>query len=281
MVTHRLPSIGTFGTSLEPQYLFGSIPRNVKLAGLAMDVDRISTLSAAKDDDAQKDITFFRTTGPRKSAFEHLIPERLFSTPTQPAQAVSAVKALSIAASQGQKIYTLTKTNAAQLNNLTISQAAKNEIAAALNANKEVTVHQGQITYAGWAGEGYIILDPTTGAGAYKISGGGNGGFINDDDAAILSFIGLAVGLIGVALSAPLLTAAGIIISLVLIADQMLDFVAIQTRCGDLGYLFLISIIAGIIALRAGAAADALMLLVIAMYFGNAPIAIAEMSVCQ
>ncbi len=176
VVTHRLPSIGTFGTSLEPQYLFGSIPKNVKLAGLAMDVDRISTLSAAKNDDAQKDITFFRTTGPRKSAFEHLVPEQLFSTPTQPAQAISAVKALAIAASQGQKIYTLTKTNAAQLNTLTISQAAKNEIAAALNANKEVTVHQAPITYAGWTGEGYIIIDPETGAGAYKISGGENGG---------------------------------------------------------------------------------------------------------
>lgn len=30
----------------------------------------------------------------------------------------------------------------------------------------------------GWSGAGYIITDPVTGDGAYKISGGGNGGFM-------------------------------------------------------------------------------------------------------
>ena len=30
----------------------------------------------------------------------------------------------------------------------------------------------------GWSGAGYIILDPDTGAGAYKISGGANGSFL-------------------------------------------------------------------------------------------------------
>ncbi|MFZ5756030.1 MAG: transglutaminase-like domain-containing protein [Pseudomonadota bacterium] len=182
VVTQRLPSFGTFATSLEPQYLFGSIPRNVKLAGLSMDVDRISTLAMAKDGSNQKNIVFFRATGPRKSAFEHLVPEQLFSTAEAPAQAVSAVKALAIAAQQGQKIYTLTKANAAQLNTLTISQTAKIDIAAALNAGKEVTVHQGPIINAGWTGEGYVVLDPNTGAGAYKISGGLNGSNSNGSE---------------------------------------------------------------------------------------------------
>lgn len=178
VVTQRLPSFGTFATSLEPQYLFGSIPRNVKLAGLAMDVDRISTLAMAKDGKNQTNIMFHRVLGPRLSTFEHLVPEQLFSTPEQPAQAISTVKALAIAASQGQKIYTLTKASAAQLNTLTISQRSKTEIVAALNANKEVTVHQTPISYAGWTGEGYTVIDPTTGAGAYKISGGSNGGVL-------------------------------------------------------------------------------------------------------
>jgi len=40
-----------------------------------------------------------------------------------------------------------------------------------------VTTHQADITLNGWTGSGYVILDPETGAGAYKISGGSNGSF--------------------------------------------------------------------------------------------------------
>lgn len=174
VVTHRMPSFGTFATSLQPEYVYG-VPRSVKLAGLSMDVDRIFTLAASKADKAQDAVVFFRTTGPRKSAFEHLVPEQLFSTEQQPAEAISAVKALAIAASQGQKIYTITQANAAQVNELMISAAVKQEIVAAINAGKEVTVHQNPITHAGWTGEAYIVIDPETGAGGYKISGGGNG----------------------------------------------------------------------------------------------------------
>ena len=34
-------------------------------------------------------------------------------------------------------------------------------------------------TLRGWTGTGYIIADPATGAGAFKISGGANGGWYN------------------------------------------------------------------------------------------------------
>ena len=42
-----------------------------------------------------------------------------------------------------------------------------------------VTVSKTQITYNGWTGVGYIIINPTTGAGAYMISGGLAGGGYN------------------------------------------------------------------------------------------------------
>ena len=45
-----------------------------------------------------------------------------------------------------------------------------------VNAGKTVTVHDTQITLNGWSGTGYIILDPNTGAGAYMIGGGLDGG---------------------------------------------------------------------------------------------------------
>ena len=46
-----------------------------------------------------------------------------------------------------------------------------------VNAGKTVTVHDTQITLNGWSGTGYTILDPESGAGAYMIGGGLDGGF--------------------------------------------------------------------------------------------------------
>jgi hypothetical protein len=53
-----------------------------------------------------------------------------------------------------------------------------NEIRSALASGKEVTTHTDPLTIPGYRGSGYIIADPVTGEGIYKISGGKNGGFI-------------------------------------------------------------------------------------------------------
>jgi hypothetical protein len=55
------------------------------------------------------------------------------------------------------------------------------EITEALAGGKEVITHTDAIEVPGWQGAGYIILDPQTGDGAYKISGGGNGGVVDID----------------------------------------------------------------------------------------------------
>jgi hypothetical protein len=76
----------------------------------------------------------------------------------------------------------------------------KSEITNALNAGMEVTVHQSEITANGWTGSGFIILDPESGAGAYKISGGANGGYytlVADAASALASII---LGALGVSL---------------------------------------------------------------------------------
>lgn len=52
------------------------------------------------------------------------------------------------------------------------------EIAAALASGREVIAHTDRISVTQWTGEGYVLFDPNTGAGAYKITGGANGGFL-------------------------------------------------------------------------------------------------------
>src|SRR5690606_23579748 len=64
----------------------------------------------------------------------------------------------------------------------------KNDIRNAVNAGQEVTTHEKFVNFHGKSAAGYIILDPTTGAGAYMISSGENGGSI--DYSTVIDFIG-------------------------------------------------------------------------------------------
>ena len=65
---------------------------------------------------------------------------------------------------------------------MNISQNVKDEIRNAVLNGKQATVSESNVNFNGWNGLGYIIIDSSTGAGAYKISGGSDG-------AQILAFL--------------------------------------------------------------------------------------------
>ena len=178
IINYRAPSYGIFKTNLQPSYWFGT-PRDVKTTGLAMDVDHMSSYRVAKDNDPQAKTNFNKLIGNRYSAMEHLVPEQMFSIEENKAEGISAVKAIAIAAAEGQKIYTITGNNVeTALANITLAEDTETEIRNSVNAGYVVTAHEKQINFNGWLGEGYIITDPITGDAAYKISGGGNGGVL-------------------------------------------------------------------------------------------------------
>ena len=79
------------------------IPRNVEFGGLSMDMDRMSYHHVSKNNSNTERLAYSQSIGSRMSAMEHLVPEQMFSTDTQKAQGISAVKALAIASQQGQK----------------------------------------------------------------------------------------------------------------------------------------------------------------------------------
>lgn len=56
--------------------------------------------------------------------------------------------------------------------------ATMTDITNALDAGDTVITHTDPISVQGWRGEGYAIIDPATGDGAWKIAGGQNGGFL-------------------------------------------------------------------------------------------------------
>ena len=172
-------SFGSFATYVHPTQrygiIFGASPK-----GMNMDIDRIMYQAVSKDNSTEELKGFILSQGPRESANEYLVPEQLFDDPKtaeKEAQGISAVKALQIAAQQGQTIYTVTKANYAEiLPKFNHDSETMNDIRNAVNAGKVVTVHASAINHLRWHGTGYIITDTATGAGAYMISGGFNGG---------------------------------------------------------------------------------------------------------
>ena len=127
------------------------------------------------------------------------MPEQLFTTdPTNPADAISAVKALSKANAQGQRVYHITQVNrGTALLNINHDQSTMDEIRNALNVGKEVITHTDAVSVPGWSGAGYIIFDPQTGDGAYKIGGGLNGGGLFWGTIAFLIFMIISAGASG------------------------------------------------------------------------------------
>jgi hypothetical protein len=184
-VGYRAPSYGLFKTSLTPEYWYG-IPRNVKADGLGMDVDRFINLRVDKENNQENWRAFNRAQGARMSAMEHLVPEQMFSTEEAPANGISAVKAIQLAAAEGQKIYTITQQNLSiALQQIQLSSEIKADIRNAVGAGMEVTTHQQPVNFFGSQSVGYILLDPNTGAGAYRIGGGENG---NETKGDLLTF---------------------------------------------------------------------------------------------
>ncbi|MCH8619961.1 transglutaminase-like domain-containing protein [Undibacterium sp. TS12] len=199
----RLPSYGRVYTAVEPNYFF-SIIRNVNFPGLMIDIDYLHSQVEVKYNVSTIKKNFVRQIGMAASAEEHMTLEAIVKAgslaDTDQIQGISAVKALAVAASQGQKIYTLNSSNAAihslVLQNLQINQDIKSEITNALAVGKEVTVHERNISTFGWTGCGYLITDSDTGASAYKISGGANGGWVGPTLTVLFMSVGIYLMLI-------------------------------------------------------------------------------------
>lgn len=177
IVAYPLPSFGAHRTALKVDYAFG-LPRMVQFAGLVTDMDRLSSAMVDKSGDSDKAVQYHRSLGMLASILEHAVPEQIYSDPSAPTEGVSAAKLLSLANLQGQKIYTIDSSNiSTTLPLISVDQDVKDDITKAVNAGQAATVHEANLSVNGWTGAGYILLDPKTGSGAYRISGGMNGGW--------------------------------------------------------------------------------------------------------
>jgi transglutaminase superfamily protein len=170
--------IGSFGYEPRVEYFFG-IPRSLRHGGAGMNVPIVNIVGHEGTDNVAEKRAFSVQIGALSSSLEHAVPEQMFPSGTGETTGISAVKALGKAASAGQRIYEITQSNRATVLPLIHhDQSTLQEISNALAAGKVVITHTAPVSVPGWAGAGYVIMDPDTGAAAWKIAGGANGGYL-------------------------------------------------------------------------------------------------------
>lgn len=178
---HQLAAgLGSFGYEPKIDYFFG-VPRRINPGSAVMNIPIVNVATSdSRDLTASREFT--RSLGAISSVLEHEVPQQMLASPSNPGRAVSAVKVLSIASAAGQPIYRITNENqAAVLPLIRLDTGTMQEIRAALAAGKSVMAHPIPVTVPGWTGAGYVLMDDVTGAAAWKISGGSNGGSYSDD----------------------------------------------------------------------------------------------------
>jgi RHS repeat-associated protein len=183
----RLPSVGVFASPLTIRYFLG-IPKRGWYDSRRLDVSR--NLQAAVGEDQKAVVGFFTASGAAGSYLEGSILKQLFrDNPNTP---LSTARILLLANEQRIPIYSIDAGNLASiLPRLQLDPFVEADIANAVAAGKVVTIPEREIASAGWTGTGYIVQDPATGAAAYLIDGGINGGLQTGCDASLNPLDGL------------------------------------------------------------------------------------------
>jgi hypothetical protein len=177
-------------TSLSPSvsYTFDT-PHKIQQVGMQMDVQRYVTSQKSLNGNKDKERAFILSKGLISSALEHIVFEALH----EGSKGMSALKALMVASELGIPVYKVDLTNSQNiLPKLQVSPEILKDISNAINSEKEVIIPERNFQYNAWSGNGYIILDPETGAGTYMISGGLAGGSTTEeDDSVVDALIGI------------------------------------------------------------------------------------------
>ncbi|TXH66063.1 MAG: hypothetical protein E6Q88_12820, partial [Lysobacteraceae bacterium] len=167
----RRPSVGAFAIPLEVTYFFG-IPRTGFYVGQSTDIK--SDNIAIANSDPQKRRLMVIQYGAQGSFNESLTWDLMLRG--QPGYGMSASSMLLRANELRTPIHIITQDNlSAILPKLQLSADAESEIAHSVSSGLVAIVPEREYRDNRSAGAGYVILDPDSGAGLYRIDGGLNG----------------------------------------------------------------------------------------------------------
>jgi len=181
-----LSGIGTFGYRPETRFFFG-LPRSIELGTVVMDVPHLLYAAEASNDDPAARRLLALQIGMVGSALEGDVPANLFTfDPAAPAAGASAANNIGRALREGQRIYHIDSSNRSAISQIHFDADAVAEITAAVDAGFDVVTHTDLLplpgTAAGQSTSGYVITDPATGFGLYRLGTGANGGVSNIAD---------------------------------------------------------------------------------------------------
>jgi RHS repeat-associated protein len=167
----RLPSVGTFATAVSVSYFFG-LPRTASTQGFVTDVKALRYAVVAPT--AEEGVRTLAQMGVLGSFSEGATWSLL--TGRDVAGSLSAATLLLRANEAQIPIYELSQSNVSQdLPTLSLTDDDKTDIQNAVGAGQIVLVPAREMRVGSWSGVGYVVMDPTTGAGAWRVSGGLNG----------------------------------------------------------------------------------------------------------
>jgi len=167
----RAPSVGLAAFTLTVRYRFG-IPYTASPNRAQLDVGLEAGQAAALHGDRDKLTRYLSLRGLMGSFSEHAIFENIHGF-----TGISAVKALQIANTQSIPIHEINAANFDQLFPLLqLSSDDRLEIQQGVQAGLTAIVPEREFAIDEWRGVGFIVKDPVTAAGVYRISGGLSGG---------------------------------------------------------------------------------------------------------
>lgn len=174
VLSYQLPSHAIAGSPVTTSYFLG-VPRYATYQRRILDGKEDFVVAEHRQSDQEKRKQYALTIGQVGSYLEAAIYEQAFLM--KPGFSMSTMTALKAAADKGIRTYVITQANVGAVLPLMQTDAnTKEDIRNAVASGKRVTASQNDITIAGFTGIGYVVEDPQTGAGAYLISGGKNGG---------------------------------------------------------------------------------------------------------
>lgn len=169
-------ALGLFSWEPIVQYSYG-LPRTATAGGFATDID-INLTSIVSSDGQQQKVAIARMMeGQLSSHLEGAHWALARNRPEDPNTGFSTSQIFQQLSAQGARLHAITRENVnTVLDTLPIAEAAKADIRAGVASGLIGFVNDRIASIDGWAGTGYMIVDPETGAGAYRINGGLNGG---------------------------------------------------------------------------------------------------------
>jgi transglutaminase-like putative cysteine protease len=180
-IAYRLPSVGLFAQPLTVAYAWG-IPRFGSYKSYSIDIRRLIT--SAVTIEGKPAVNFRFQSGLSTSQLEGRIFEEIFDL--APGNGFSAVAVIATAIRNGVPIWKVDSNNLQSFLAASIlSPEVKTQISNAVSAGLLVLAPEEGVDVGFWAGQGYIAVDPKTGAGGYILNSANGGEFADCEEETV------------------------------------------------------------------------------------------------